>query len=648
MTSRVLLVFVLLSGLWVALFVRGAYLQIIPNEKLAQLQRRQFATTVEVSGRRGLIVDRYGRELAASLASQSLFVDPHILERPRLVARRLAKLLNLPQQALLAKFKQKKRRFIWLKRHLTEKQVATIKQWDIRGLGLINENRRVYPNNQLLAQTLGFVGREGDGLEGLELRYNQLLNPEHRVVMVPRDARGRPLLGEAGMLTNVNDGARVELTIDSQLQFILEKELRDVVQTYEAEGAVGMVMDPQTGEILAMAANPTFNANNPLSYSSAVRRNRVITDVFEAGSVLKTMVLAAAIRDGVVKPSTIIDCSGGRLKVGDRWIREADEGHEFGRLTVSEILAFSSNVGTAKVAMRLGDKGLRQALLDFGFGQKLDLDLPGEAKGILQALPWNDHLLSNISFGHGIAVTPLQVATAFSAIANGGMLKKPFLVRKIQAGEKTHEFTSQDVRRVLSEEQASTLKLMLRAATMEHATGEKARIAGFPVAGKTGTAQKVDLQKGGYLHGSYISSFAGFVPANSPKFVIYVAVDNPKKQYYAAHVAAPVFAQIAQYAVRQAGLTPVLLSEQNLIRPDLRTQAREALRQEQQEQQQTTISKTMPNLNGLTLREVYARMQGTDLQVKSYGRGVVSSTIPAEGAEVPANGKIRVFLQPVE
>lgn len=649
MKSRLLLVFMGLLSLWLAMFLRAAYLQIIPNDRLENLQRRQFATSVEVSGRRGIVVDRFGRELAASVGAQSLYADPAILEQPRLVTRRLAKLLKMSRNEIQVKIRNRERRFVWIKRRISAAEADSIKKWEIRGLGLVEEAKRVYPNNELLSQTLGFVGIDGDGLEGLELRYDRELKGEERKVVLPRDARGRPLLPEGGLLTSVQDGARIELTIDSQLQFILEKELEQTVTQYEADNAVGIVLSPKTGEILALASSPTFSSSDPFSAAPMARRNRAISDAFEAGSVMKTFVIASAIREGIVRPATRIDCEGGHFKVGGRWIREAEADHDFGMLSVAEILAYSSNVGTAKVALQLGPEKLRRALEMFGFGNKTEVDLPGESKGILNPLPWRPHLLSNISFGHGLAVTPIQIATAYAAIANGGWVKRPYIVRRIEKADESKEFTSENLRRVLSEEQAATMRLMLRAATMEHATGVKARIPGYPVAGKTGTAQKVDLQNGGYMKNAYISSFGGFVPAQDPEFVIFVAVDNPRKQYYASQVAAPVFARIAQYAVRQKGLPPVLLSEENLLKEGdkLAAEARKDLAKSLVTPLPGLVSE-VPSLVGLTVREVLNRLRGSGIDVEIKGRGIVSSTYPGAGAVLPENKKIRVFLDPVE
>lgn len=642
MKSRLLLIFMGVLMAWALLFLRSAFLQIIPNERLANLQHRQFATTIEVSGRRGVIVDRNGRELAASVGSKSLFVDPAILERPRAIAKKLSQLLRMGKSEVYRRLTSKGR-FVWVKRHISERDAETIRKWEIRGLGFVEEAKRLYPNNQLASQVLGFVGTEGTGLEGLERQYNTALRGETRKVILPRDARGRPLLPEGGLLTNVNDGARLELTIDSQLQFIVEKELAQAVQLHGADSAVGIVMDPQTGEVLAMAGAPTFSPLDPMGSPPFARRNRAITDAFEAGSVMKSFVIASALSRSDIKPGTKFYCEQGRLKVGGRWIREADAQHEFGWLTVSEILAHSSNVGTAKIAIQLGAENLFATLKDFGFGTKLGIDLPGEAKGIVNPLPWRQHLLSNISFGHGLAVTPLQVASAYGAIANGGWIKKPYLIKSITRGDDVVTREPVNLRRVLSEEQSATLRMMLQAATMENSTGELARIPGFPVGGKTGTAQKVDFEKGGYRQGAYISSFAGFVPAHAPKFVIFVVVDNPRKDYYASAVAAPVFARIAQYAVRQLGLAPVLLSEKNLLKDQA-----PAIEQKVTPPARADALTIIPDLQGLTLREVYQRLRGSGIEVETRGRGVVATSYPSSGADLPRDKKIRVFLEPVE
>lgn len=653
MKTRIYLLFVIVVGLWIVLLSRAAFLQVLPNEKLNDLKKRERETKIEIAARRGVISDRYGKELAVTLSSYSLFADPKLITHPKPLARRLARLFSWPASDLITKLKSPERRFVWIKRHLSEAELKTLKSWQVRGLGFIEEPRRVYPSDSMAAQLLGFVGTEGKGLEGIELSLDKTLRGESRWVSLPRDARGRPLLANGRVLTDALDGADLQLTIDSELQFVLEAELRRAMQDHMAESASAIVMDAQTSEVLAIGQYPTYNLNEPNRAQLEVRRNRAVTDAFEPGSTTKTFVIAAALKEGLIKPSTQFFCEHGRMKVGDKWISEASPDEKFGNLTVSEILSRSSNIGAAKIAFALGDERLRAHLLDFGFGARTGVSLPGESRGILQKLPWRPHLLSNIGFGHGLSVTPIQLITAYTAIANGGWLKKPLIVKSVSDPEKDEPVTyeAEVVRRVLTAAEASTLTLMLTEATSAQSTGFNARIPGFPVAGKTGTAQKVDFQLGGYQKGSYISSFAGFVPAQSPRFVIYVAVDNPKKKYYGSEVAAPVFARIAQFAVRKAGLPPVLLHKDNLLENSRSlelTQKRALDRLEDVTNDPDFINGKVPKLQGLSLREVYQKLGGSGIQLSVDGSGLVTRSEPAESEPLPNSKQIRLHLSPVQ
>lgn len=649
MKNRVLILFSIFLGLWGVLIGRGAMLQIFPDDRLASLKKRQFETSLQIRTRRGAIVDRNGHELAASVPSFSLFADPKLIKNSPALAKRLAKTLDIPYAHLKKRLKDPTRRFLWVKRQLPEKQKEEIERWDEAGLGFIEEPKRVYPNGSLLAQVMGFVGSEGNGLEGLELQYEKFLQGQLKQVILPRDARGRPLLPDGRSLTEVPDGADLELTIDHEIQFTFERELQNVVSHFEATSALGIVVDAQTSEILAMATSPTVDLNDGLRYSAELRRNRIVTDAFEPGSVMKTFVIASAIKEELIKPGTRYYCEGGRMKIGDKWIQEAEKKEAFEWLTVSEILAYSSNVGAAKIAFDLGDARLARGLADFGFGAKTGLELPGEARGIVNPLPWRPHLLANVSFGHGIAVTPMQVVNAYTAIANGGLLKKPLLVRAIRSHDRENpvEFQAEEIRRVLTPAQAATMRLLLAAATESNSTGTNARIPGYYVAGKTGTAQKVDTVKGGYVPNSYISSFAGFVPANNPRYVIYVAVDNPKKAYYGSQVAAPVFAKMAQYLVRRAGVPPVQITENNVIsnderrRNNLQAQALSEIKRQSDDAE----NKGFPNLMGLTLREAVKRIHEQAAQIDVRGHGVVVRTIPAAGGVLSAKARVLLVLE---
>lgn len=667
MRSRIVIILILLTAAWGLMIARAAFLQVLPNDRLKTLQKKQFQTVVTLNPRRGDVLDRNGNELAVSMMTYSLFADPKIIEEPKKVARQLASELNVPVRSIEEKLQSRRKRFVWIERQLPKSKRDAIDEWKIRGLGFIEESSRVYPNDRLLANVLGNVGGDGQGLEGLELKFNDQLQAVRKSVSLSKDARGRPLIVNGQMFHQVPDGSDVQLTIDREIQFTLEQELHQAVRAQNAEAAIGIVLDAQTSEVLAMASSPSFDPNRARDFSADRKRNRTVTDVFEPGSTMKTFVIAGALTKGILEPNTKFDCENGHFKIGKRVIREADSRHRFGILTVSEILAQSSNIGTTKIAFQLGEDRVRETFKQFGFGEKTGIDFPGEARGILHATPWHDHLLANISFGHGIAATPIQIANAYAAIANGGYLRRPFIVKAIRDHE-TNDVTETKpkvVRRVLNEDQVAKMRIMLANATSENGTGMNARVPGFPVAGKTGTAQRVNENGRGYLRGGYISSFAGFLPANDPKFVIYIAVDRPKKEYYGASVAAPVFSRVAKFAVRRAGLAPVLITESNVV-PSARRQVSVVPRVHRPIEDFATVQQAVarngaataaparhpeaanavvPDLTGLTLREVLSRISGSDISVQVRGHGFVTRTVPGAGARFPENKDLTVILE---
>jgi cell division protein FtsI (penicillin-binding protein 3) len=640
--------------LWGALILRAAYLQFLPNEKLQSLQNRQFQTVVTLQARRGAIVDRNGRDLAMSATAYSLYADPKILDKRKQLAKNIAKELGASAESIYAKIKDPSKRFVWIQRLMDEEKANRIKAWNIRGLSFVEEWKRIYPNESLLAHTLGFLGSDGQGLEGLEKSFEADLKGNAKRVAVRRDARGRPLIADGLLFTENPDGNEIKLTVDSDIQYNLENELAQAVTTFEADSAVGVVLDAQTSAIIAMASVPTFDVNKAMKTAPDLRRDKVATDAFEPGSTLKTFVIASALRQNLLAPNTKFFCEHGSFKVGDKVIHEAESKESFGNITVSEILAVSSNIGTTKIAFKMGAESLRQGLLDFGFGSKLGLDLPGEARGSVQELPWRQHLLSNISFGHGIAVTPLQMANAYAAIANGGVLKTPYIVQSMRDSEtgQIKEMQQKPIRRVLTSEQASQMKIMLSNVTAPGGTGKNARVNGFIVAGKTGTAQKVNPDGRGYMKGAYISSFAGFIPANDPKFVIYVALDRPRKGFYGAQVAAPIFSRVASYAVRKEGLAPVHLSENTQI-----SEKRKSIKLDSEKSRilagivEGDIVSTsldlglVPDVTTMTLREVLRRFSGKEISVKFRGQGVVTGVEPPVGSPLPENKEITVILR---
>lgn len=647
MKTRIIFIFILFLGLWSALILRAAYLQVLPNERLQSLNNRLYNKTITVQSRRGAILDRNGVELAGSTTAYSLYADPKIIENRIAVAKKISPILKESYHRISKRiYLYRNKRFVWLKRKITPIQYEKLKQLKIRGIGFVEESKRIYPNERVLSQVLGFTGVDSNGLEGLELSYNSVLSGKEKQVLLQRDAFGRPLLLNGGLEITHPDGSNVHLTIDSELQYYLETQLTRSIQKFEAEGAVGIVVDTKTSEILAMANAPTYDLNKPFNVDASLRRNRVVTDAFEPGSTLKPFVVAAALKENTIKPNTMINCEGGRFEIGGRVIKEADEKHKFDNLSVSEILAFSSNVGTSKIALMLGSDKYSKFLRKLGFGKATGLNLPGESKGIVRALPWRPLELSTISFGHGISVTPLQLAMAYTAIANGGIVTEPVLVKKIENPD-THSvktFSSKQKNRILTEEQATTLRLMLSAVTMPGGTGVNARIPGYPVAGKTGTAQKVDFKNGGYVPGAYISSFAGFVPANDPRFVIYIAVDNPKKYFYGSQVAAPIFSKVASFAVRKAGLSPTIISEDNLLHLSTKKKDSSHLKHTKTDLRKM-LTNQMPSLEGLSLRQALRELKTTDKNVVIHGRGQVFKTEPESGESLSQRQKIHVFLE---
>lgn len=619
------------------------WLQFLPDQRLISAKKRNFEAVIKLKPRRGIIYDRHGRELAITVAAQSLFADPFLIKNPKLVSQKLNRLLKIPYNVLYKKIQNKHRRFVWLKRHVSEKEFDTIQSWKIKGLSFLEEPKRVYPNGSLLSQTLGFVGHEGHGLEGIELSYDKVLSGEEKKVLVRKDAMGRPLFSDvdADLITLQTNGADVYLTIDSDLQFFFEKELKKVVNKYSAKSALGIIMAPQTGEILAMAHFPVFNLNQPFKSDPALFRNRCITDSFEPGSTLKPFIISTALEKDIL-PSTRYDGLEGELSVEGHVIREAESSHQFENMTLREILTYSSNVGAAQVALDLEDEFLYKNLKEFNFGSKLGISFPGESAGILNKTPWKKLQLATIGFGHAISVTPLQMVTAYAAIANGGLIRKPYLVQSVYYKEsgKRKMFEPEVLSRAITPEQAKTISVMLISAVSEEGTGAKAQVKGFLTAGKTGTAQVVDPVEGGYLKEQYISSFAGFIPANDPKFVIYIVVNQPQEKFYGSTVAAPVFSNVAEYAVRQSGLSPVLISEKNLLQKKTKQEDKQkkVIRDISSEEGKT------PDFIGLSLRKSYQKARAANIRLKVKGYGQVIKTIPAPLSSLPENRTVQLIL----
>ncbi|HHD11373.1 MAG TPA: penicillin-binding protein 2, partial [Deltaproteobacteria bacterium] len=499
------------------IFLRAFQLQIVKKEHLEKRARLQYLKTIRINSKRGVIYDRNLKELAVSVEVPSIYAQPQRIKEPREVAGRLAKLLAVDRHSILKNIGSSKR-FVWVKRQvlLTDEKKEEIRRLTSSGIGMIKESRRFYPKGELAANLIGFAGIDSEGLEGVELYYDRYLKGSSMLIRTEKDATGRTLLFED--ISARAEGMDVVLTIDGTIQYIVEKALKRAVEKAEAKAGVAIVMDPYTGEILAMANVPSFDPNNFTRYSPSYWRNRAITDAFEPGSIMKTFLLAAVLEEGLAERNDIFYCENGRYAVANTVFHDTKK---YGWLSLKNIIKYSSNIGAIKLAERLGKERFYRYLKAFGFGDKTGVELPGEATGLVRSPQrWSAITLDTMAFGQGLSTTAIQLVNAVSAIANGGFLMKPLIVKYIRnhEGQIVKRFDPVVVRRVISEETARKVTNILISVTEKGGTGELAALGmgSIKVAGKTGTAQKPDLEKGGYADGKYIASFLGFVPARKP------------------------------------------------------------------------------------------------------------------------------------
>ncbi|TDJ51391.1 MAG: penicillin-binding protein 2 [Nitrospina sp.] len=547
--SRLALVSLVLSAAGLVLVGRLVHLQIIQHDRLAAQSDKQYLRTVEITSGRGNIYDRNRNQLATNIRVESVYADPKSVADKTATARILARVLELNPQAVLKKLKSN-RHFVWIKRKSELNAVEKLKQLDLVGVGFIAETKRYYPKRKLAASTLGFVGLDNQGLAGIEHFHHAVLKGRTQRTVLEKDARGRFLWTTANA-QDLNPGKQdVVLALDEVIQFIAERELNRQVKEYRAKSGLAIVMDPFSGAVYAMASAPEFNPNNYAAYPPHIWRNDAVASAFEPGSIFKPIVAAASLEEGLAGPDDIFFCENGSYQIGKSRISEASN-HQFGWLTLRNIIAKSSNIGAIKIAQRLGNRRFYDYIRKFGFGRRLGVDLPGEASGTLRSIrQWSGLSLASISFGHEISVTPIQMVSAIAAIANGGVLIRPRLTQAIlKNGVLDRTFEPEALQTVLSEETSRQMINILKS-VVKTGTGAKAAIPGFEVAGKTGTAQKIDPKTQTYSKTKYLASFVGFVPADAPRLVILVMIDEPQKTYWGGEVAAPVFQRIARKTLR--------------------------------------------------------------------------------------------------
>lgn len=548
---RYVLLFFLLSGFGVILF-RLVSLQVLQAAELTARADRQHQKSVTLEGVRGTVTDRHGKVLAMNVEVPSIFGVPTSLDSPANAAKSLSSVLHIRREDIEKKLRQDKH-FVWLARKVEPEKGRRLEQLSIDGIGMVMEGRRFYPKGPLLAHVLGFVGMDGMGLEGLERRYESQLHGEKRLTILQRDALGRTVFPKGLREQVPAAGHALTLTIDEVIQYIAEKELEEAVDHARAKSGTIIVMEPQSGAILAMAVSPRFDPNAVASLTADRWRNRALTDTYEPGSTMKVVVAAAALEERVMMPGSMLFGENGRMTVANTTIHDHEK---LGWMTFAQMMQKSSNIGAAKTGILLGQQRLYRYLQAFGFGQRTDIDLPGEVAGLLKSpREWGRRSLASISMGQEVGVTPMQMVSAVSAIANDGVLMKPYVVSGVsdQKGQPVKEIRPQVRRRVVSPATARTLTTILEG-VVASGTGTKAAIPGFHVAGKTGTAQKVDPRTGAYSSVLSVGSFVGFVPADAPRLAMIVVIDEPQGEAWGGVVAAPVFRRVGEQVLTYLGV----------------------------------------------------------------------------------------------
>lgn len=539
------------------LAVRLAWLQLGEGTELRDRALAQLVDVKKLQSPRGTIYDRNGRELAVSSPVKSLYADPTEVEDADGAAAQLAPLLGMKPEEI-KQCLTRKGRFVWLKRMLEPSQADAIAALHIKGLHFEEESRRYYPNDTLAAQVLGFVGTDDVGLNGLEMVLDKEIKGQRAAQAFRTDNKGNPIFSSVLQLVPRREGKTVYTTIDINIQFIAERSLDKAIATTKAKGGAVIVMNPRTGEILAMASRPTYDPNRFYDFSADTWRNNAVSTLYEPGSTFKIIVAAAALQEHVVKPDEHF-YDAGYVEVSGRRLRNWD-GAKHGDVTFADIIKDSLNTGFIQVGMRLGKERLDRYVRLFGFGQPTGIELPGEESGILfKPEDMRDSDLATMSIGQSIAVTPLQLITAVSAVANDGVLLKPHIIKEIRNpdGSVAKTVEPEAVRQVISPETAQELTTLLQR-VVEGGSGKLARVPGYHFAGKTGTAQKLSESGYGYAEGQYIASFVGFGPVEDPQVAALVVLYQPQGVYYGGETAAPVFSEIMSQVVRYLGIRPTV------------------------------------------------------------------------------------------
>jgi len=607
------------------------YIQIIQHRQLSQRALRQQERTIKIQPQRGKIFDRRGRPLALNRQAASFYAVPSEIKNPSQAARRLYQATGVSAVRLQERFKSR-RAFVWIKRKVSDAGAKKIRAMKLTGVHELFEPTRVYPEGRLACHVLGFVGLDNQGLSGVELQFDRAICGQSGLLRIARDAKGQRLPASTRVFKRPEPGQDIYLTIDKVVQHIAERELARGMKKSRALAGSIVVMNPNTGEILALANLPDFDPNHYNRFPVANQRNRVINDIYEPGSTFKLITAAAALEEGVFREEDIIHCENGRGVFDGRVVRD----HEpKGRLSFRDVIILSSNVGAVKIGIRLGAEKLTRYARDFGFGRPTGIELPGERVGMLKPhTQWKNCTMTSVPFGQGVAVTTLQIAAAYAAVANQGRLLRPYIVREQKRPDGVIvRATQPEIRRqVISARTAEQMRSILKD-VVEKGTGTWAQVANYTVAGKTGTAQKI-RPRGGYDAFRHVASFVGFFPADKPKLLIAVMIDEPRGLQWGGLVAGPVFKEISRHLVAYLGIPP----GPQKVYAFAKAGAGEGFDLKSHMHQ-------VPGLKGLSIDESRRRLKQLGLQAACLGKGkIVLEQRPAEGRLINAASRVVLYL----
>jgi cell division protein FtsI (penicillin-binding protein 3) len=674
MQTKRLLIVAAVALVWMAaVFGRLGYLQLFRHSEYMARAQRQQKRVIEITPKRGAIYDRNMHPLAMSLQVDSTFAIPSELgDNKAQAAKLLSGVLNIPRDVLEAKF-ESGATFVWVGRKLPPEKREAVEALNLKGIYFQKENQRFYPKRDLAAHVLGFVDLDEKGLGGIEYELDEQIRGKSEKIIVMADARQRWFDGGEGQRER---GANVVLTLDEKVQYIAERELGAAIAKTRAIAGTVVVMNPSTGEILALANWPKFNPNAASDVPAEARMNRGVSALYEPGSTFKLITLAAAFDQGITQPEEVFDCENGAVYVAGHRIRDHKP---FGLLSVADILAQSSDVGAIKIALRLGAPKFYDYIRAFGFGQPTGVDLPGESKGILRRLEnWSAISIGSISMGQEVGVTPLQLASAVSAIANGGLLYKPYVIAELRRGDKALPaegvLAPAEPKRVIHAETAATLRRLMEGVVLG-GTGKLAHLDGWTAAGKTGSAQKIDPATGRYSPTQLIASFTGFAPISNPAVTILVSLDSPVGQHEGGQVAAPVFKRIAEQVLpyldvpRDVPLAPRLMQASYKNRdladagaledftptdfsglPDQPPAVISAPNPKERKNESPSVTVAVdeggeievPDFSGKTMREVTEACIRLGLEPVLVGTSLATNQAPTAGARVRRGAKITV------